>query len=221
MKERYPFFRDETERSLAVIGESGIESDLNGQFERSYAILTEKHLYCKNEIGNFIADVDQIQGTKFQEPRTMPLFGWLAFVFGALPVVLWGYLFRTHGGGTQLAGLFMASLLLFGLPLLTVKWVPKVGLIFLTVQGVISLLAAFKSRSYGQLKIIILVASVVIVVVCIASLAQLFMSGVGNGGSTFEIKHSTGVFVFREKDYPPEELAAFSQAVSDLKDTSV
>lgn len=39
--------------------------------------------------------------------------------------------------------------------------------------------------------------------------------------TTYEVKHSTGIFFFREKDYPQDELTAFSEAVADLKDTSV
>lgn len=61
MKERYPFFRDETEHSLAVIGESAVEPDLNGQFEKPYAVLTSKWLYVKNERGNFMVPTDQVQ----------------------------------------------------------------------------------------------------------------------------------------------------------------
>ena len=39
--------------------------------------------------------------------------------------------------------------------------------------------------------------------------------------NNFAILYTGGSFTFAVKDYPQEELAAFSQAVSDLKGTSV
>lgn len=56
MREQYPFFRDVDERTQAVIGEEAADSDLNGEYQKPYAILSQKRLYCKNEQGNFIAD---------------------------------------------------------------------------------------------------------------------------------------------------------------------
>lgn len=54
MREQYPFFREEDERTRAVIGADAAEADLGGEYQKPYAILTQKRLYCKNEAGNFI-----------------------------------------------------------------------------------------------------------------------------------------------------------------------
>lgn len=88
MKERYPFFRDETERSLAVIGESAIEPDLNGQFEKPYAILTEKHLYCKNEMGNFIVETDHLQNAEVKAAPSMSVLSQAVFIIAAFITTL-------------------------------------------------------------------------------------------------------------------------------------
>lgn len=61
MREQYPFFRDDNEKTQAVIGEEAANADLNGDYQKPYAILTQKRLYCKNEQGNFIADVAAIK----------------------------------------------------------------------------------------------------------------------------------------------------------------
>lgn len=58
---QYPFFRDEEETAIAVIGEKAAVADLEGTYERPYAVLTQKRLYCKNEAGNFVMEVSQIQ----------------------------------------------------------------------------------------------------------------------------------------------------------------
>ena len=56
MTETYPFFRETDEQTVAVIGEDAIAADLNGTYQKPYAVLTQKRLYCKNERGNFITD---------------------------------------------------------------------------------------------------------------------------------------------------------------------
>ncbi|WP_251445120.1 hypothetical protein [Vermiculatibacterium agrestimuris] len=56
MREQYPFFRDGDEQTRAVIGEEAINADLDGEYQKPYAVLTQKRLYCKNEQGNFITD---------------------------------------------------------------------------------------------------------------------------------------------------------------------
>lgn len=56
MKIQYPFFRDPDECTWAVIGEGAAEADLEGSYQKPYAILTQKRLYCKNDLGNFITE---------------------------------------------------------------------------------------------------------------------------------------------------------------------
>lgn len=64
MIETYPFFREEDERTQAVIGEDAIISDLNGTYLKPYAVLTQKRLYYKNEFGNFIVNNSEILQSK-------------------------------------------------------------------------------------------------------------------------------------------------------------
>ena len=58
---RYPFFKDEDENAVAVIGEDAVMSDLDGAYTKPYAVLTQRRLYCKNEAGTFITDVSEVQ----------------------------------------------------------------------------------------------------------------------------------------------------------------
>ncbi len=61
MREQYPFFRDGDEQTRAVIGEEAVDADLDGEYQKPYAVLTQKRLYCKNEQGNFITDAAAVR----------------------------------------------------------------------------------------------------------------------------------------------------------------
>ena len=61
MREQYPFFRDGDEQTQAVIGEEAVNADLDGDYQKPYAVLTQRRLYCKNEQGNFITDASALQ----------------------------------------------------------------------------------------------------------------------------------------------------------------
>lgn len=61
MREQYPFFRDGDEQAQAVIGEEAVNADLDGDYQKPYAVLTQKRLYCKNEQGNFITDASALR----------------------------------------------------------------------------------------------------------------------------------------------------------------
>ena len=61
MREQYPFFRDGDEQTRAVIGEEAAGADLDGEYQKPYAVLTQKRLYCKNEQGNFITDASTLR----------------------------------------------------------------------------------------------------------------------------------------------------------------
>lgn len=88
MTERYPFFRDEDERTRAVIGEEDAQADLAGQYRKPYAVLTQRRLYCKNETGNFITEGAAIRSAGM---GTLPGQNWprlLAMVCLSLTVLL-------------------------------------------------------------------------------------------------------------------------------------
>lgn len=45
MREQYPFFRDRDEQTQAIIGEEAVNADLDGEYQKPYAVLTQKRLY--------------------------------------------------------------------------------------------------------------------------------------------------------------------------------
>lgn len=69
MREQYPFFRDGDEQTQAVIGEEAASADLDGEYQKPYAILSNKRLYCKNEQGNFIADGKTVRMAGREKPK--------------------------------------------------------------------------------------------------------------------------------------------------------
>lgn len=61
---RYPFFKDAEEQTVAVLGEKAIAADLEGKYSVPYAVLTQRYLYCKNETGNYVTEVADIEAVK-------------------------------------------------------------------------------------------------------------------------------------------------------------
>lgn len=78
----YPFFKDEDETTLAVLGEEAATSDLNGNYRMPYAVLTQKHLYCKNEAGNFVVDTSDICSVTDTRYR----YGWTFILAMIIPI---------------------------------------------------------------------------------------------------------------------------------------
>lgn len=145
MKERYTFFRDESEQSQAVIGESAIESDLNGRFDKPYAVLTKKYLYCKNEMGNFIVETDQLQSAGIKATPAASTLSWVAFSVAALATALLIYCFVTMSILSEKLLPLIFVLVLLGLSFALMKKRPKVALALLAVH---SLLLFLCSMSY-------------------------------------------------------------------------
>ncbi|MBD5153856.1 MAG: hypothetical protein HDT15_01955 [Oscillibacter sp.] len=79
-EEHYSFFRDEDEKTLAVIGGNYIASDLEGHYRFPYAVLTEKHLYCKNDAGNYVVDTAEIRNIKDNLVKISAWPLWIALV---------------------------------------------------------------------------------------------------------------------------------------------
>lgn len=80
---RYPFFKEEDEKTIAVLGGEAVAADLKGNYRMPYAVLTQKHLYCKNEAGNFVVDSSDICSATDTRYR----YGWtfvLAMIFPIL-----------------------------------------------------------------------------------------------------------------------------------------
>lgn len=93
MTEVYPFFRDEDERTLAVIGEEAVAADLNGVYQKPYAVLTSSRLYCKgNRLsgnttthGNFIVDIADISSARISSPTVKN--SWAVWIIAGLFLV--------------------------------------------------------------------------------------------------------------------------------------
>lgn len=83
MTKQYPFFREEDEETLAVIGEEAVAADLNGTYHKPYAVLTKKRLYCKNEAGNFITETGALKSAK---KGLLPGLNW--FLWGMVVALL-------------------------------------------------------------------------------------------------------------------------------------
>lgn len=60
----YPFFQQEDEKTIAVLGEQAAAADLEGTYRMPYAVLTQKRLYCKNEAGNFVVESSDLLSVK-------------------------------------------------------------------------------------------------------------------------------------------------------------
>ena len=91
MKQQYPFFRDEDEQTKAVIGEDVIEADLNGEFQKPYAVLTQKRFYAKDWRGNFIVENGDLTETT---TRTKDLSNSSRLLISAAVVTMVGLLFN-------------------------------------------------------------------------------------------------------------------------------
>lgn len=149
MKEKYPFFRDENEQSQAIIGESAIESDLQSHFEKPYAVLTQKRLYCKNEMGNFIVETEQLHSAGVIGATAASKLSQAVSFIAALATALLIYFFVSISGknrdqsGKIIPLLFVMALL--GLSLVFMKKRPKMALALLAVH---SLLLFLCSASY-------------------------------------------------------------------------
>lgn len=149
MTEKYPFFRDENEQSQAIIGESAIESDLRGRFGKPYAVLTQKRLYCKNEMGNFIVETEQLHSAGVIGATAASKLSQAVFFIAALATALLIYFFVSISGQYKnqsekiIPLLFVLALL--GLSLASMKKRPKMALALLAVH---SLLLFLCSMSY-------------------------------------------------------------------------
>lgn len=88
MTKKYSFFRDGDEQAQAVIGEDAIAADLNGTYQKPYAVLTQKRLYCKNERGNFIVGADKLLGADLEQNASNQNILWIAFAVIALGLIL-------------------------------------------------------------------------------------------------------------------------------------
>lgn len=217
MREQYPFFREEDERTAAVIGEEAASSDLEGTYKKPYAILTQKRLYCKNERGNFIIGTDQLlrAGISQNDPPFTWLL-WAAFgvvtfsVFWLIATVIYynGYYDDLDGPLRWVLGVI--CLVIF---LITRKKFLKAAPISLCifsgywlVRNIIAILG-----NYGVLVMELIYCTLCFVLTIVFVIVYYIKSR--DQRVTFEILHTGGAFAFPAKSYPAGELKQFAEQV--------
>lgn len=215
MTQRYPFFRDEAERTQAVIGEAGIAADLNGTFEKPYAVLTGERLYCKTRQGNFITPVEQLLRAGRVPVPGMPGYGWVLLVLDTFVSVVLAMVSFMLSHAVENPGLVNVCLAL-NLAMLVLAFVtawrnPKLALAALVAHTVVCFPAlncfdiSLHMDGFWELGgVLCLIFGVVCLLLYLKSARNL----------PYEIRHTGGVFYFRERDYAPEELAAFTKAAA-------
>lgn len=102
MTEKYPFFREKDEQTRAVVGEEAAAADLDGEYQKPYAVLTQKRLYCKNEQGNFITDAATVRSAGKGRLPGQNWFVWAAAACLALALGLLCLWYFAHGGAREM-----------------------------------------------------------------------------------------------------------------------
>lgn len=235
MSEKYPFFRDADEQTRAVIGGEALTSDLNGTYQKPYAVLTSRRLYCKNERGNFIVENGKLLGAG--KSQSASLFTQLLWI--ALGVDVFALLMSNRSGLPFLTVLrwfmqdpsnfdpvyfivfsnfirnWIVTIVCLILFLLLRKKQAKIAPIFLCIYPAYSLIRSIKSLA-GYFQSVNGIISLLTMIAPIALVAVYYVK-TKNEASNFEILHTGGSFTFSAKDYPAEELKNFEAQVKALK----
>lgn len=235
MREQYPFFREEDERTRAVIGEDAAESDLNGEYQKPYAILTQKRLYCKNETGNYItpsADLLKAENGLLPGPNW---FLWSAIIGVALAVGLINWTFWIIYSNDP----FMWEIWTYNEGFPTLVWMAE--RVFLCGGSVMTIILILVKKFQAVNKLILIIAFIEVVcnaiwfwlfpwinsfILCCAvsvvlSTSSVILSILGiiqdKRHTAFFITHSAGAFSFNPGLYSSAELKHFAAQVKALK----
>lgn len=242
MREQYPFFRDTDEQTQAVVGADAVDADLDGKYQKPYAVLTQNRLYCKNEQGNFITGISNILSVK--RVQSASPFGWLfwcAFAILGLYFLYWIYftpsffselnMIRVIDPGSYEANRLGKEVLRHTLSLIiafvsliaflaTRKKYPKIAPALLCVwpgylllgDTVTALQRSINLPTYFSIMSPIALFSRIVPIVLVV--IYYILSKQGN--SKLEILHTDGNFSFPVKNYPAEELKNFEAQVKAL-----
>ena len=195
---KYPFFKEDDETTLAVIGERYAASDLNGEYQRPYAILTQKRLYCKNESGNFILKTSEIY-TAREDPR--PLRSWALWLM--IPVAIL-FTLVTIGSTPVLAFL--------GITAHRKKNYKKASLFTICVTvlvWLVLLVVAWQASDAGLLATLIPMLIFGLPPVVLTYLYVTSAQKALDTPQTFSITCAGGVFIFLTADYSLREFVDF------------
>lgn len=240
MREQYPFFRDADERTLAVIGGEAADSDLNGVYQKPYAILTQKRLYCKNERGNFIIDSSKLLGAgRIQNSSSSAWLLWGAFAINGF-MLLWSIIswlpslsqLLEMRGSTEpdLLNSFQKAVIMWVVALISLaaflllrKKNAKIAPIMLcilpgysliqfiqSIQSLISMMQEYGGVLWGSYIIRLLLCVAPIILVVV------YYAMSKDKDSKFGVLHTGGSFDLSVKDYPANELENFEAAVKAL-----
>lgn len=244
MSKQYPFFREPDEETQAVIGAEAITSDLNGNYQKPYAILTQKRLYCKNEHGNFIVNTSQLLSAGMPSiggtgaKLLWIIFGMAAYMIATKLICLFNrdarYL-NTSSIEVNLACFGIVCLIVF--LVIRVK-LPLIASVLLCTYPVCLILVSFWVNHYrfeSFLRFLLYYFSDAwylfgyspimgaldwicyrgpIILIVIYCIKNRSMN---NNNSMFQIVHTNGAFSFNPKDYPGEELKNFEAQVNTLR----
>lgn len=239
MREQYPFFREEGERTQAVIGEDAAEADLNGAYQKPYAILTQKLLYCKNEQGNFIIPTQNLLGAAMEHMSNGKAYLlWFAFalvVFNTLNGLFnssWVYTFFPSIICLAFECICAICFLIF------IKKPSPIASFFVGISvlpDIISLCAWIKHVMsaginlnhgnfgfrlffwYIDLNGIIGLTFRLIFIALPAILALVYYISARTSGCSFVVRHNIGTFSFSPSLYSTNELKHFTAQVKALK----
>lgn len=233
MREQYPFFREEDEHTQAVIGEDAAEADLNGEYQKPYAILTQKRLYCKNEQGNFITPSKNLLGAAMEQMGKGKVYLlWFAFALVVFDIPYIGYFAFFEGSKITISiiirlvldGIFIICFLLFAkkLPINASRlfciitlprviffspWADFIADLYWLNYGFNSFL--FQIVAFHVPDLILRVLPVILILAYYIPVRIL--------GHSFVIRHDTGRFSFAPSLYSAAELKHFAAQVKALK----
>ncbi len=186
---KYPFFKEDDETTLAVIGERYAASDLNGEYQRPYAILTQKRLYCKNESGNFILKTSEIY-TAREDPR--PLRSWPLWLMIPVAIFFTPALVLVFLGIAAHRKKDYKTASLFTICVTVLLWL-------------VSLVVAWQVSDVGLLATLIFGLPSVVLTYLYVTSAQKAL----DTPQTFSITCAGGVFTFLTADYSLREFVDF------------
>ena len=237
MIEKYPFFREESEKTRAVIGENAAVSDLNGAFQSPYAVLTEKRLYLKNERGNFIVDADNIKGADMPLSLSytfkLPLiaFGLNAVMFFYFLIDLAILYFNNEYIYFNIPIIMIDLFLMLILPSLFFfvrKKAPNIAPFFLIIGPLRTVLNMIRIIYLGIIEHITIdfngrIGSFIffnILAVSIILLVASFYLLTKNKSNMFIVYHKGGILALPSKYYPVSDLRNFKAQVNALRSAS-
>lgn len=226
MNSQYPFFRDEDEQTQAVIGEDVIALDLAGTYQKPYAVLTQKRLYCKNERGNYITTVDDIiDGSYLEKYNHICRELWIG-IFIVLASMFWKYfIFGRAYGFVEITGAITIISLICSIYFIWRKMTTYVPIPLILGQITVFIISLYNvvsnySGYYGFYDIFSLFRfyELTTPMLCLLCFIIALIKGIrAKSDKAFVINCQNISFSFLAHLYPEEEIALFQEKLCDIK----